>query len=262
VGAFTTFPCPARPTPNSLSGWFDISSASLTSLLTSHAPSKGPCPRLKTWWSPRLSSLKREYHKFAKTSRLDPSPLNRSNVKSSRRTYFKAIAWAKKAHWSDFLSLATPRSLWTAKRFAYGRPPPRFLDLPGACDPAELAETLLEHFFPSKSPPPPLLCLTRYEDYTPLNSEEISRALSKSSNTSAHGPDHIPYSVWKSGHRIKPSLLPSLLDPLLPMDFTLPPSKRHLVFSSTSRVIPHTTGPPPVGILSSFVRSPRSLREW
>jgi len=39
---------------------------------------------------------------------------------SSRRTYFKAIASAKKAHWSDFLSSATPWSLWTAKRFAFG----------------------------------------------------------------------------------------------------------------------------------------------
>jgi len=200
----TTLPCPPQPTPKSLSRWFDISSTRLTSLQTSHAPSKRPCPRSKPWWSPRLSSLRREYHKFARISRLDPSPLNWSNVKSSRRTYAKAIASAKKTHWSDFLSSGTPRSLWTAKRFAFGRPPQRFSDLRGASDPAEIAETLLDQFFPSKPPPPPLLCLTRYEDYTPITSEEVSRALSKSSNTSAPGPDHIPYSVWKSVHRINP----------------------------------------------------------
>jgi len=215
LDTFTTLPCPARPTPNSLSRWFDISSTRLTSLLTSHAPCKRPCPRSKPWWSPRLSYLRREYHRFARLSRLDPSPLNWSNVKSSRRTYFKAIASAKKAHWSDFLTSATPRTVWTAKRFAFGRPPQRFPDLPGASNPAEVAETFLDHLFASKPPPPPLLRLTRYEDYTPLTSEEISRALSKSSNTSAPGPDHIPYSVWKSVHYIKPSLLPSLLDPLL-----------------------------------------------
>jgi len=45
--SFTTLPCPLRPTPNSLSRWFDISSTHLTSLLTSHAPSKRPCPRSK-----------------------------------------------------------------------------------------------------------------------------------------------------------------------------------------------------------------------
>jgi len=226
--SFTTLPCPPKPTPNSLSRWFDISSTRLTSLLTSHAPSRRPCPRSTPWWSPRLSSLRREYHRFARISRLDPSPLNWSNVKSSRRTYFKAIASAKKTHWSDFLSSATPRSVWTAKRFAFGRPPQRVPDLPGASNPAEVAETLLDHFFPSKAPPPPLLRLTRYEDYTPLTPEEVSRALSKSSNTSAPGPDHIPYSVWKSVHRIKPSLLPSLLDPLLAHGFHPPSLKKAL----------------------------------
>ena len=216
---FTPLPCPARPTPSSLSRWFDISSIRLTSLLTAHAPSRRPCPRSKPWWSPHLSSLRREYPKFARISRLDPSPLGWSNVKSSRRTYFEAIALAKKAHWSDFLSSATPHSLWTAKRFAFGRLPQRFPDLPGGSDPAEVAETLLHHHFLPKPPPPPLLCLTCHKDYTPLTSEEISRALSKSSNTSTSGPDHIPYLVWKSVHRLKLSLLPSLLDPLLAHGF-------------------------------------------
>jgi len=165
---------------------------------------------------------------FARISRLDPSPLNWSNVKSSRRTYFKAIASAKKTHWSDFLSSATPGSLWMAKRLAFGRPPQRFPDLPGASDPAAIAETILGHFFASKLSPPPLLRLTRYKDYTPLTSEEISRALSKSSNTSAPGPDHIPSSVWKSVHRIKPSLLPSLLDPMLAHGFHPPSFKKAL----------------------------------
>jgi len=228
LDTFTTLPCPVRPTPNSLSRWFDISSTRLTSLLTSHALSKHPCPRSKRWWSPRLSALRREYHKFARISRLDPSPLNWSNVKSSRRIYFKAIASAKKIHWSDFLFSATSRSIWTAKRFTFGPPPQRFPDLPGASDPAGVAEMLLGHFFPSKPPPPPILRLTQHEDYTPLTSEEVSRALSKSSNTSAPGPDHIPYFVWKSVHSLKPSLLPSLLGPLLAHGFHPPSLKKAL----------------------------------
>jgi len=228
LDTFTTLPCLARPTPNSLSRWFDISSTRLISLLTSHAPSQRPCPHSKPWWSPRLSSLRREYHRFARISRLDPSPLNWSNVKSSRRKYFKAIASAKRTHWSDFLSSATLCSLWTAKRFAFGRPPQRFPDLPGASNPAEVAETLLDHFFPSKPPPPLLPRLACYEDYTPLTPEEISRALSRSSNTSAPSPDHIPYSVWKAAHRMKPSLLPSLLDPLLAHVFHPPSLKKAL----------------------------------
>jgi len=258
---FTSLPFPARPTPNSLSKWFNISSTRLTLLLTSHAPGRRPCPRSKPWWSPRLSSLKREYHMFARMSGLDPSHLNWSNVKSLRRTYFKAIAWAKQAHWSDFLLSATLHSLWTAKRFAFGHLPQRFPDLPGATDPSEVAEKLLHHFSPPKPPPHRLHLPIRHGNYTALTSEEISRALAKYSNTSAPGPNHIPYLVWKSVHRLKPSLLPSLLDPLLAHGFTLPPSKGHLVSSLTNRASPPTTHLPPSGSLSSSGRSPRSLKE-
>jgi len=68
LDVFTPLPCSARPMPNSLGRWFDISSTRLTSLLTSHAPSRPPCPRSKPWWSPHLSSLRREYHRFARIS--------------------------------------------------------------------------------------------------------------------------------------------------------------------------------------------------
>jgi len=110
----------------------------------------------------------------------------------------------------------------------FGRPPQMFPDLPGASDPVKVAETLLYHLFPPTPPPPPLLRLTHHTDYIPLTSEEISRALSKSSITSAPGSDHIPYSVWKSVHRLKPSLLPSLLDPLLAHGFHPPSLKKAL----------------------------------
>jgi len=218
---FTRRPCLTRPIPNSLSRWFDISSTRLTSLLTSNAPGRGPCPRSKPWWSPPLSALRREYHKCARMSRLDPSPLNCSNVKSSRRVYFKAIASAKKAHWSDFLSSATPHSLWTAKRFMFGRPPQRFPNIPGATDPSEVAETLLHHFFPPKCQPPPLLRLRRHHDYTPLTSKEISRALAKCSNTSARRGR--PHSVLGLAVRTPPQALPTLLGPRPPAGPGFPP---------------------------------------
>jgi len=56
----------------------------------------------------------------------------------------------------------------------------------------------------------------------------VSSALAHSSNTSAPGPDHIPYSVWKSLHPMRPSLLPSLLDPLLAHGFHPPSLKKAL----------------------------------
>ena len=75
-------------------------------------------------------------------------------MKSSRRTYFRIMASAKKTHWSDFLSSATPHSHWTAKGLALSCSPQRFPDLPGASDPAQVAETLLQHLFPPNGHPP------------------------------------------------------------------------------------------------------------
>ena len=100
--------------------------------------------------------------------------------------------------------------------------------------------------FPLNPHLPPLLRLTRYEDYTPLTSEEISRALSKFSNTSAPGPDHIPYSVWKSVHHNKSSLLPSLLDTLLAHGVHPPSLKKAL------GIVLDKAGKPSYDLPSSF----------
>jgi len=64
------------------------------------------------------------------------------------------------------------------------------------------------------------------EDYLPLTYEQISQALARSSNTSAPNLDQILYSVWKSLHHMKPSLLSSLLNPLLVQVFHPPHSRK------------------------------------
>ena len=48
-----------------------------------------------------------------------------------------------------------------------------------------------------------------------LAPEEVSTALASCSPSSAPGPNTISYSVWKAVHRIAPSVLTSLLAPLL-----------------------------------------------
>ena len=48
-----------------------------------------------------------------------------------------------------------------------------------------------------------------------LSPEEVSAALASCSPSSAPGLDTIPYWVWKAVHRIAPSLLTSVLAPLL-----------------------------------------------
>src|SRR5437588_9704126 len=139
----------------------------------------------------------------------------------SRTGYFKAIKKAKNAHWSSFLSQATPQSLWTAKKLALGKSPTRFPNIPDADMPEQINSALLGHFFPS-SPSPPLPSILRpYLNCPPLLPSEIMTVLGKYSPSSAPGPDSIPYSVWKVVHLTAPGLLTDLLTPPLRFGYHL-----------------------------------------
>ena len=68
-----------------------------------------------------------------------------------------------------------------------------------------LMNALLDHLFPPKDPLPSRGHLNKNPSPTPLTKEEIKLALSKSSPSSAPGPDGIPYSVWKRVNLIHPN---------------------------------------------------------
>jgi len=53
----------------------------------------------------------------------------------------------------------------------------------------------------------------------PLTKEEIALALSRSSSSSAPGPDGIPYINWKRVNAIKPSILLPILSPQGPLGY-------------------------------------------
>ena len=76
-------------------------------------------------------------------------------------------------------------------------------------------DALLGHFFPPRPSRPLPSILRPYGDYMELSPEEVSTALASCSPSSAPGAGMIPYWVWKAVHRIAPSVLTSLLAPLL-----------------------------------------------
>ena len=78
---------------------------------------------------------------------------------------------------------------------------------------------LLSYFFPVKDPTPTPSILCPFRDVACLGPEEITYALSKSSNTLAPGPDQIPYGIWMEVNKANPSLLLALLGPLLTYGF-------------------------------------------
>jgi len=149
----------------------------------------------------------------SKRDRFDASLL--ASARTARSSYFKAIKKAKRDHWSSFLASATPQTVWTAKKLAVGRPPPRFPELPNASTPSELNEALLNHFFPGEPADFPDTILLPFKECLPLAEDEISRALARSFPSSAPGPDMIPNSVWKRVHRAASHLIHDLLTPLM-----------------------------------------------
>jgi len=142
-------------------------------------------------------------------------PQDRVIGKLSKQGYFKAIKAGKAYHWKSFLADATPRTIWTGKKFAVGRVAPRFPNLPHATSPEEVNQALLRHFFRPKPLPMVPSILRPYRGCDPLLPGEITAALRKCSSSSAPGPDTIPYSVWKRVHLTAPRLLTDLLGPLL-----------------------------------------------
>jgi len=137
----------------------------------------------------------------------------------------KPLRKPKRDHWAAFLATATPHTIWTAKKFAVGRPPPRFPELPGAVTPVELNKALLNHFFPGEPLRPVDSILLPFTDCPALAADEVGRALAQSSPSSAPGPDMIPNSVWKRIHRVAPHLIHDLLAPLVAHGFHPPALK-------------------------------------
>jgi len=202
---------PSCPTPPQLDQWMSESLNCLVAVLKEHTPVSRPSHHSKSWWTPHLSILRREYDKAARGARKHETPRMREVAATSKAGYFKAIKGAKNKHWSSFLLAATPQSLWTARRFAYRRAEPRFPSLPGAETPQQMNNVLQDHFFPPKEPfsPPPRL--RPHKLASPLTTDEMAAALSKCSPTSAPGPDGIPYSTWKQVNKINPSILLHIL---------------------------------------------------
>ena len=196
--------------------WFDTHANKVRTLISSNTPVSRPSPRSKPWWSPLLSHLRSAFHSASRTYRSSRDPYDQSALRSARRSYFSAIKKAKFAHWSTYLSSLTPSSVWEARKLASGRQASRFPSFPDQDTPKGINEALLSHFSPSTTPPANTpLTLSPYPGYFPLSQEEVTLALSKSSNTSAPGPDMISYDVWKQVHRSCSSLLTELLSPLL-----------------------------------------------
>jgi len=104
-------PAPPCPTPADLDKWLAGSLDRLTALLKEHTPVSRPSHYSKPWWTPHLTTLRREFHKAARTARKHGTAALREMAKISKAGYFKGIKTAKNKHWSSFLLSTTPQTL-------------------------------------------------------------------------------------------------------------------------------------------------------
>jgi len=118
-------PPPPIPTTRSLDVWFKTNLDNVTAQFAMHIPLKRVTYRSKPWWTDLLSILRRAYNSALRSSKCDCHDTSLlASARAARSAYFKAIKKAKMEHGASFLAAATPQSVWTAKKFAVGRPPP------------------------------------------------------------------------------------------------------------------------------------------
>jgi len=187
------------------------------------APRSPPSPKSKSWWTPLLTTLWKEFTKASQKAKETQTPDSSSIARQSKLGYFKAIKRAKASYRADFLAKTSLDNIWTAKQLVAPRKAPRFPSLPDASDPVTINNALLDLFFPPKDPLPSRGRLKKNPSATPLTEEESKLALSKSSPISAPGLDGIPYSVWNRVNLINPAILLELLSPLVAFGYH-PPS--------------------------------------
>jgi len=221
-----TPPPPNAPSPNQLDQWFSSALTTLTTLIENDTPRSRPSPKSKAWWTPLLTTLRKEFAKTTRKAKKLRSPDSYATARQAKLGYFKAIKRAKATYWADFLAKTSPNNIWTAKQLVAPRETPRFPSLPDATDPVAVNNALLNHFFPPKDPLPGRGRLTKNPSAPPLTMEEIRLALSKSSPSSAPGPDGIPYSMWAKVNLINPLIILDLLSPLVAFGYH-PPSLKN-----------------------------------
>ena len=126
-----------------------LTSIRLTSSWHFTLPSKGSRPDQNPGSQKFLPRTRRGYNSAVSSCKGDRHNASLlESASSARSSHFKAIQKAKWDHLCSFLATATPQTVWTAKKCAIRRAPPRFPDLPGASTPPKLNQALIDLFFP------------------------------------------------------------------------------------------------------------------
>jgi len=213
---------PDTPSLTQLHQWFSSALSALTTTIEVSAPCLRPSLRSKPWWTPLLTILRKEVTNATRQVKKHQTSDTFLTARQSKLGYFKAIKRPKASYRADFVTKTSPNNIWTAKQLVATRKTPGFPSLPDASDTVMINKALLDHFFPPKDPLPGRGRLRRNPSAVPLSKDEITLARSKSSPSSAPGPEGIPYSVWKRVNLINHTIILDLLSPLVALGYHPP----------------------------------------
>jgi len=194
---------------------FEHNLSLLIPTIKKHAPVKRPCKWSKSWWTPELTQLRKDF--TVKTRKAKEDPRVTDDAKQAKKKYQNEVKKAKATHWRTFLENAKKNDMWTAHQFTkkrLGSTVPGGHNYPSA---ASLNLAIMQHFF-LQNPNPVDMEPPRYvelEEKDAVDASEVAQALRKCSNTSAPGPDQVPYGVWKGIHSVNRHVIPALINHML-----------------------------------------------
>jgi len=84
-------PPPDTPSPNQLDQWFSSALSTLTTTIEATVPHSCPSPRSKAWWTPLLTSLRKEFTKATRRAKKLQTPNSYTIAKQSKLGYFKSL---------------------------------------------------------------------------------------------------------------------------------------------------------------------------
>jgi len=79
------------------------------------APAR-PSPRSKAWWTPLLTSLRKEFTKATRWAKKPQTPDSYTIARQAKLAHLKSIMRANAFYRADFLAKASPNNIWTAKQ--------------------------------------------------------------------------------------------------------------------------------------------------
>src|SRR5579859_1214810 len=208
---------PDNTTPQELDNYASSLVSAYQKAVAKHTPRKRPSPHCKRWWSPTLSTLRKQMNHSRNRYWRTHNERDGDEWREMRGRYKYEIKEAKRRTWETFVEEADERTIWTVKNYIDKPPSPYYIPtINNATSNEQKAIEFSAAFFP---PPPPARTddIGQSTDPNPVSSNpaismtQVQRAIDKISPKKAPGPDEIANITLKKTFSVTSCHLHSLI---------------------------------------------------